>query len=616
MSVNDEHIDDLFRRRREELSPGTAGKDRHWEEMTNMLDQQPAPPKVRKKVTKRIITYLGVAALVTTVTYYSVIRKREYMPAAKTVHVPVTQPPSGIKVKQAPVKTGTDVAKIQPAVKANAAMPIRKPVKKQGSNLVFTKIKEESDTVWQHLKASPPEALSTSIPTNLVNFFRVQQPPEQSFDVTTGRDTLLFGNEGTVLKIPAFTFLDVYNRPVKGQVQIKLTECYNYADMFAHRLTTTSNGEPLVTGGMVKIDATQDGKPLRIQSYQPISIAMPMDRYDPGMQLFLPAVPELKISAPQPVLKKDSLFVKVPGNKDSTVWIASAVQEIKGDTITATPAVGVNWVPAGQRQALTIYKSYVAAKQVKLFDLRQRIKGINGGDEASFLVRTFSNIPDDKIKQLIQLRYNAAGYKRVHIERVNSFEDEVKGKDTRVLISKGGFVAGDSVMMNFVQAMKENLVNSSDSIRFMQKLRIDSIEFFEKWRSDSIAYVRRLEFNKAYSFDITGLGWINCDRFMNRGQPQLEFTIKIDPGTHKGGSDYKLIFTNMKSVLPGHYESGLVNFGLVPVGEPVQVVCVSENDGKPIACIQKAVTGKEAIARLVFEPVTPALFRERLLQLK
>jgi len=615
MSVNDEYIDDLFRRRQEELSPGTAGKDRHWEEMAAMLNQQPAPPKIRKKVTKRIITYLGVAALVTAVTYYSVTRKREYRPAAKTEPTSVTQPSHGSKVKQAPVKTGTDVAKTQPAVKASTAVPARKPVKKQGGSFVFTKIKEESDTVWQHQQSSPAAISSMEIATNLDNFFHVQQQPEQVFEFTAGRDTLLFGGEGTVLKIPAFAFLDVYHKPVKGQVQIKLTECYNYADMLAHRLTTTSNGEPLITGGMVKIDAVQEGKPLRIQSYQPISVAMPMDRYDPGMQLFLPAAPELKISAPQPKTVRDSLFVKVPG-KDSAVWIAAAVQEMKGDTVTATPAVGVNWLPAGQRQALTIYKNYVAAKQIKLFDLRQRIKGINDGDEASFLVRTFSNIPDEKIKQLIQLRYNAAGYKRIHIERVSSFEDEVKGKDTRILISKGGFVAGDSVMMNFTQAMKENLVNSSGSIRFMQKLRMDSIEFFEKWRSDSIAYVRRLEFNKAYSFDITGLGWINCDRFMNRGQSQLEFTIKMEPGTHKGNSDYKLVFTNMKSILPGRYESGLVNFGMVPAGEPVHVICVSENEGKPIACIQRAVTGKEAMARLVFEPVTPALFRERLLQLK
>ena len=49
-------------------------------------------------------------------------------------------------------------------------------------------------------------------------------------------------------------------------MKIAVREYYKYEDIIAAKLTTTFNGEQLITGGMLHISAEQDGKPVTIDA--------------------------------------------------------------------------------------------------------------------------------------------------------------------------------------------------------------------------------------------------------------------------------------------------------------------------------------------------------------
>src|SRR6478672_8107408 len=91
MSAEHKHIDDLFREKQAETSNGNASSATYWSQLEQELPQQgPGPKKsFRKKITRRWITYMGLAALVTTVTYYAANRSSS-SPKQKIAKAPLS----------------------------------------------------------------------------------------------------------------------------------------------------------------------------------------------------------------------------------------------------------------------------------------------------------------------------------------------------------------------------------------------------------------------------------------------------------------------------------------------------------------------------------------------
>ena len=77
--------------------------------------------------------------------------------------------------------------------------------------------------------------------------------------INNKRDTLLNGDDGTVLLIPANTFDSKYD------VVISMKEFYSYEDIITNQLSTCSDGKQLITAGMIHVMATVNGKEVDIQ---------------------------------------------------------------------------------------------------------------------------------------------------------------------------------------------------------------------------------------------------------------------------------------------------------------------------------------------------------------
>jgi hypothetical protein len=108
----------------------------------------------------------------------------------------------------------------------------------------------------------------------------------QPFSFDAERDTVLKGKSGTVLTIPKNTFVDSLGNAITGQIQLELKEVFSTVDIVLSNLTTTSNGKPLQTGGMIYLNARSNGKQLQIADTKKIDVKVPTAKAQEGMQVY------------------------------------------------------------------------------------------------------------------------------------------------------------------------------------------------------------------------------------------------------------------------------------------------------------------------------------------
>ncbi len=94
----------------------------------------------------------------------------------------------------------------------------------------------------------------------------------QDFLINADKDTQLATLHGSFIHIAAGTFNS------KEPVNIEIREAFTSAEILAAGLTTTSNGRPLRSGGMIYFNATVAGDSIALQ--KPVDISMPNEYYD------------------------------------------------------------------------------------------------------------------------------------------------------------------------------------------------------------------------------------------------------------------------------------------------------------------------------------------------
>lgn len=108
-----------------------------------------------------------------------------------------------------------------------------------------------------------------------------------TFDANEGIE--FTGKKGTIVQIPAQTFVDAQGNAYNGKVNFVLQEAHSYGDMVAQGMNTLSDGNLLETGGMVYIEATDvNGNPLQIADGKGITMSSPTpEANDPDMELYM-----------------------------------------------------------------------------------------------------------------------------------------------------------------------------------------------------------------------------------------------------------------------------------------------------------------------------------------
>ena len=590
MRSEQQHIDDFIRNKTDEFHPDQQGLQPNWQQMQKML----VKPGPKFKITKssKLIKYVGGIAVVTIITITAiqfnnkkkaVTTKKAEVKSEFVANKPVTeqkateQKINTVKKSTIDHKTSTVVVanpkvenKVQHSSKArktfkpDVAKSVSVKPRKRIPGDQVTQVVATSKPMTKVVKADGPDPLLI-----LEQFYSELKKAPEEFIIRADRDTILKAKEGTKLKIPAQAF-----DKKTGTIKIILTEFYSDEDMITGKLSTSTNGQQLVTGGMLNIQAEADGVPVKIAPDKAISVDMPTRNYDEKMQLYTGVARNSKEYTYKLNYSKDSL---VPAEESS-------------------PAEMINWLPAGQNQGFNdmygprVFKvPDIAGDPYKVHYGKKKIK-------ATFLISRDLKMSNKEVKEKLQ-RYSLY-YDEIKVRRLVFGPNFLRFSKDEVPVIKG-----DSIVMKFESALRLKLVSKEDSIRYRKLLYQDSVN-----RENKRKYLTD------YRFEVRALGWINCDRLLEPG-PRTEFTINLGEEVDAGNFVSQLVFDRYKSIMQGFYSGSKIQFRSLPVGEPVHLVTVGVIDGKVYSCIKSFEVSRQEVDGLPLQETNSEEFRKNVKEL-
>lgn len=584
------NMDKRLRQLENQSLPDLSRQDEHWQGMKQLL-QAGSVPAAKPVAGKTFWYWLAAAASVSAVVIYFVVRPGEKKKAA-----PVTATVKEQAIPQEPASYPNDTVSLITAVSGNETNGLQqKPRAKNSGTSFLSKAKTqhgEEPVLEARLADKLPVATKTDIQdpkASLAAFFAQLEKPVQQYLIDNRKDTLLWGGDGTALLIPANTF------NTDEKVTITLREFYSYKDIITHKLSTTSNGEQLVTAGMIHVSAFINGRKSDLATNKTIRWFIPDTSSAIGqMQLFEGKVNSKTSSDPYLEFANDSLQYKVAPGMAST-------------------DVQINWSPRQAFFSNIMY--YTSVKVLYLRDAPFATRTSGDGMIAKFYISSGSKIPKREMVETLREKY---GYYKVKIKKrkgkENTLDKFFEGKRKHVSLSLTDLPLGDSAWVDIATANQYRL-QASDTLvsRTYTPSKYDF--YLNHGRPISPGFQTQLKpeeltsLSRRYSVDINTLGWINCDRFYNDDRKKVNFYVDL-PGN---AANYQtmLVFDNIRSMIPGEVSGNSVAFKNVPHGQTAKIISLTVKDGKTIAAMAPVVLSNNRFSSLRFEETNPATFREQ-----
>jgi hypothetical protein len=271
----------------------------------------------------------------------------------------------------------------------------------------------------------------------------------------------------------------------------------------------------------------------------------------------------------------------------------------------------VNWLDRGQQQFFLKEDK----KMVLVFNLmdnpyateRNAKKELTG----KFMIPYACRLTKEEMKAELEKRYGNK-YKEIKVRREwGAISGKYRNNPADIKKDwRATDLVGDSIYIPLTMASKLGLISQEDSIDYEHLFAAQFAEIAQR----KTAYNDFLQIKNAYSFSITNLGWISCDRFYDLSRSQLT-NFTIDPG-----KDFEhtytqaiVIFEKENAALPGYWrEGGKIYFYQLPIGEEVNIVCIGAKNGKAYSAIQKVKVAAGVVPVLSFKETTPEQFKKEL----
>ncbi len=609
MKQDHQHIDNKLRELESQSLPDLSKIDEHWQQLKNNL--QPVningPARAPRKYSWWIVAAAAIISILFIAIYTADNKQSENDPiavvpngsskqiASDTVPAAIekdTVLPSTKKKHREPapaVETKTPKKHIVPK-DSTISNPKKNPFKKlygkkqlNNDTLIPKKKnppKSKRQSIIETVKSSDKEtkivATSTEITLDSVSpsyaaeleaFFSQLEKKAQEFIIDNKRDTILLGEEGTALLIPANAFTSSNKK-----VSIQLKEYYSYEDIISNRLNTTSNGAPLITGGMIHISAQSDGRETRLRPGKSIRWFVPGGNESlNGMQLFTNEE------------KSNNNSSSSNGNKN----------------IKSKKSRNINWKQSEQQ-----FLTNQTITEVKVLDLRNepfKVKEKAKGEVAYFGLSPYAVISKDKATELLQEKY---GYYKVKVKRQKSIDRNAivfnfSGKYNTQSIGDSAWVE-PYVAANYKLKSTETRITTSTGFNFGFINNENSAPF-------ELNPVMQKLSNK-FSVDINSLGWMNCDKFYN-----IRNSINYYVDLNDNGENYcaMLVFAKRKGMIMGQIINQRIVFYGVPEGEEAIVVCMGIQNGEAVSAMQSVNLSKTPLSNLKFEETSPEEFKKQ-----
>jgi len=464
-------------------------------------------------------------------------------------------------------------------------------------------------------------ALAGSAPdstdNNLQAFCAKAAPAVQVFRVRVGRDTVLVGQQGTRLVVPALAF-DV--PASSGPVELRMREFYSIPDIVLAGLGTRAGLDLLETGGMLHLYAAADGRTVDLRPGMQILVQLPTKQQQPGMQLF-EGVSNDASHAPD---------WQLPANSNPTSSRANL-----GKWVALHPPKSPRW-PRLDMNEKAFLKEFerlmpdsktdqarLRRKRTVLKEERLLLKALSEENHTAIRHAIIFDVVVDSAGTLLPPRRVAgdsvlgeqalAALKQLPALHAASFMSTLPHGRRTVSTARGVFSvlyarSGRRLVGFSWQLMDKHL--NEELAKEGQRRRAEFARQFNSKGKDS-ATPLTLDGGLYYELMAGGLGWINCDRLLDPG-PRIEYAVQAPvPATV-----VSLVFKGQRSILASSRTDGSTAiFEQVPSGQAATIVALRREKGITYLATTGVSLGQATPPDLQFRPVTLEQLRTELASL-
>jgi len=434
---------------------------------------------------------------------------------------------------------------------------------------------------------------------NLETVMANLSPLSQSFEIDPTEDNQIKGEKGTVVFIPADVFQFDDGSVPTGDVQVELKESYTLTEMIGAGLHTMSGDRPLETAGMIYVNATADGKPLKVQDGKAFVVSFPKNQQTEEMNLFYSLALKDSLETWVPDYEVFGVEKRLEAMKDT-----SSINS-QDDTFGSQITYAIEMTPDLYDSKIDVF-GYTATlsdlmlkgENKRFFDYLEDIKNI---DTTNFC----------KVDC-----YAALEFKIDKNGKMNSFRIEKNPLNNHIepYCSKKNLDAGISILKSVplfdLKAYKQEKFNNDwyYYLGFYCSKQLNQDRYKQKFRNQYAEYQNKAieKMDKAalnyYTFSVTKFGWINCDRFLEMDASELTNFAVNTKSTNN--ASVRLIFKDLNSIMEGDYQDGKIVFNNIPKGKAVKLVGISYADGKPTMATAETVVGEKGFELTGYKPFT------------
>ncbi|MCH2044281.1 MAG: hypothetical protein MK212_09050 [Saprospiraceae bacterium] len=461
--------------------------------------------------------------------------------------------------------------------------------------------------------------------------------PNQKFTVDAAQNHLLKGKQGTLVSIPQSAFVDKDNKVITGNIEIELSEATDINDFAINGLQTVSPEGVLESGGMIYIDAKQNGNPIHLGAGKAISVEVPTKNKQADMELFSADMSKDEIIWFKVGKLRNDHLIQVPLE-------LLEFDEIGMDSDFLHAAVGPSFLEDLEKASLT--NSYIMTREFKerlnfiwtgggYWGCTHTRKDISDMHPIYFDVNIFISIYcDPKYKNLGEADKAMLAY--MEKEKKNMVDDrygECVYMWREMFRGYRAYTAqnlGKPLEVEGINFDEEQTVESLESKGF-DKQKVDQILSYYKMRQEVIKNLKQQIEDKAtaervfaYGAKLVSLGWVNCDRFMNDESAQeCNLKAKINYSTTLETIRVSLMIPSRNISLYSlenknnlhSFTNSSKTYSKLPVGEKAFIVAIAIHEGQSLLGIQEIEIPKEGIIDVSLEEVDKATLKAKLVGL-
>ncbi|MDO7844974.1 hypothetical protein Q5H92_01285 [Hymenobacter sp. M29] len=493
-----------------------------------------------------------------------------------------------------------------------------------------------------------------SLPDGLNSFLLSGLPPVQEFTVRPGRDTLLIGRQGTQLHVPA----DAWDVPaLSGPVRVQLREFYSIADMVLAGLGTTANRDLLETGGMLHVAATSEtGKPVALRQGQRLGLRMPTPAIKPDMRLFRGET----VGRRSPNWVLDSLAHDATAASSRH---ASATRRRRREKYDRSRRIPKDQWPVYSLGSKRLNRAILEGTRYQTSTVARLRRGRAQSDEERAAVKSYNRKARSsgagKLRRYAAVEFVVDTTGRVLSPKVRPGCDADLAAPVLAVVAKlqawkparyaqwepGKNGRGGQLRWKLKPAMGLVEVGITPAGTILVSPTWDAnatmgLLMTQQAARQRAIYLAKVEAQVArrdsilrsggqlsatdlagptaeslfYEFGSAGLGWVNCDRFVESRQPLVRFAVKAPVRN----AQVMLVFREMRCMVAGAAGPGAASilFDKLPSGANVTIVAIRWEEGKALlATLPTTVSARPYVAALDYRPVTMVELQQALARL-